>query len=123
MVVNWPEVVVDSVARRLNVEGFRLGQGGEADDELWRIWTANQMDEESPLAHVDALVHGVAYLLVWGNDFDPRDADDHARVGAPDDGRLRPRRPAGPVRAQAVDRRRDALRHAVPAGPGHALRR
>jgi hypothetical protein len=71
IIVNWPEVVVDSVARRLNVEGFRLGQGGEADDELWRIWTANQMDEESPLAHVDALVHGVAYLLVWGNDLDP----------------------------------------------------
>lgn len=71
IIVNWPEVVVDSVARRLNVEGFRLGQGGEADDELWRIWTANQMDEESPLAHVDALVHGVAYLLVWGNDADP----------------------------------------------------
>lgn len=70
LVINWPEVVVDSVARRLNVEGFRLGQGGEADDELWRIWTANQMDEESPLAHVDALVHGVAYLLVWGNDAD-----------------------------------------------------
>lgn len=71
VVVNWPEVVVDSVARRLAVEGFRLGQGGEADDELWRIWTANQMEEESPLAHVDALVHGVAYLLVWGNEFDP----------------------------------------------------
>jgi hypothetical protein len=71
IIVNWPEVVVDSVARRLNVEGFQLGQGGEADDELWRIWTANQMDEESPLAHVDALVHGVAFLLVWGNDADP----------------------------------------------------
>lgn len=70
-VVNWPEVIVDSVNRRLNVEGFRLGQGGEADDELWRIFTANQLDEVSPLGHADALVHGIAFLSVWGNDDDP----------------------------------------------------
>src|SRR5690349_9163484 len=43
LVINWPEVIVDSVARRLHVEGFRLGQGGATDDELWRIWTANEM--------------------------------------------------------------------------------
>lgn len=71
MVINWPEVIVDSVTRRLNVEGFRLGQGGEADDELWRIFTANQLEEETPLGIADALVHGVAYLSVWGNDEDP----------------------------------------------------
>lgn len=71
MVINWPEVVVDSVTRRLNVEGFRLGQGGEADDELWRIFTANQLDEETPLGIADALIHGIAYLSVWGNDDDP----------------------------------------------------
>lgn len=71
MVINWPETIVDSVTRRLNVEGFRLGQGGEADDELWRIFTANQLDEETPLGIADALVHGIAYLSVWGNDEDP----------------------------------------------------
>lgn len=67
LVINWPEVIVDSVARRLHVEGFRLGQGGATDDELWRIWTANEMQGESHLAHVDTLVHGAAYLAVWGN--------------------------------------------------------
>jgi hypothetical protein len=71
MVINWPETIVDSVTRRLNVEGFRLGQGGEADDELWRIFTANQLDEETPLGIADALIHGIAYLSVWGNDADP----------------------------------------------------
>lgn len=71
LVINWSETIVDSVNRRLHVEGFRLGQGGEADDELWRIFTANDMDEESPLGHADALVHGVTYLAVWGNDDDP----------------------------------------------------
>ena len=71
LVINWPETIVDSVNRRLKVEGFRLGQAGDADDELWRIWTANELDEESSLAHADALVHGVTYLSVWGNEEDP----------------------------------------------------
>jgi hypothetical protein len=72
LVINWPETIVDSVNRRLKVEGFRLGQTSQADDELWRIWTANELDEESSLAHADALVHGITYLSVWGNPEDPQ---------------------------------------------------
>jgi len=72
LVINWPRVIVDSVQRRTYVEGFRLGVGGQADDELWRIWQANDLDEWSQLAHVDALVHGRAFLTVWGNDEDPQ---------------------------------------------------
>jgi hypothetical protein len=71
LVINWPEVITDSVARRLRVEGFRLGQGANPDDELWRIWTANEMVLESHLAHIDTLVHGAAFLAVWGNPDDP----------------------------------------------------
>lgn len=71
LVINWPETIVDSVARRVNPEGFRLGQGATADDELWRIFTANDLDEESPLGIVDMLVHGITYLSVWGNEDDP----------------------------------------------------
>lgn len=67
LVINWPETIVDSVNRRIREEGFRLGQGGSADDELWRIWTANELDEESPLGNADALVHGLAFLSVWSN--------------------------------------------------------
>lgn len=72
LVINWPEVIVDSVARRLRVVGFALGKGGEADAEMWRVWQANDMDEESSLGHVDALVHARAFLAVWGNDEDPK---------------------------------------------------
>jgi hypothetical protein len=72
LVINWPETIVDSVTRRLHVEGFRLGQGGEADDELWRIFTANDLDEESPLGISDVLVHGIGFLSVWGNEDDPQ---------------------------------------------------
>ena len=71
MVINWPETITDSVNRRVVNEGFLLGEGGEADDELWRIWTANEMHHEAPLGQVDALVHGKAFISVWGNDEDP----------------------------------------------------
>jgi hypothetical protein len=71
LVINWPRVIVDSVQRRTYVEGFRLGAGGQADDELWRIWQANDLDEWSQLAHIDALVHGRSFLTVWGDDEDP----------------------------------------------------
>lgn len=72
MVINWPETIVDSVNRRLKVEGFTVGQGEETDAELWRIWTANGMHEDAPLGQVDALVHGLGFISVWGNDDDPQ---------------------------------------------------
>lgn len=71
LVINWPETIVDSVNRRVREEGFRLGQGATADDELWRIWTANELDEESSLGNADALVHGKVFLSVWSNPDDP----------------------------------------------------
>lgn len=72
MVINWPETITDSVNRRVRGEGFILGQGGEADEELWRLWTANEMHHEAPLGQTDALVHGLGFISVWGNDEDPQ---------------------------------------------------
>ncbi len=72
LVINWPETIVDSVNRRVQAEGFLLGRGGIADDELGRIWTANEMHHEAPLGQVDALVHGLGFISVWGNDEDPQ---------------------------------------------------
>jgi hypothetical protein len=71
MVVNWPRVIVDSVQRRTYVEGFRVGDGGNIDSELARLWQENDLDEMSQLAQLDALVHARSYLLVWGNETDP----------------------------------------------------
>jgi hypothetical protein len=68
LVVNWPRVVVDAVEERLDVEGFRLA-GEEAPlEELQRIWQANDLDEWSGLGHVDALVHGRSFALVWASE-------------------------------------------------------
>jgi hypothetical protein len=69
--INWARVIVGSIEERLDVEGFRLGADQAADDDLWRIWQANNLDEWSQLGHVDAMAHGRAFGLVWGNEEDP----------------------------------------------------
>ena len=65
---NWCEVVVDASEERLNVEGFRVGDNPEGDRDAWRIWQANDMDGQSQLAHTDALVGGIAYVIPWVSD-------------------------------------------------------
>lgn len=63
LVINWPRTIVDSVQRRCYVEGFRIGQG-EADDDLWALWQASNLDRWHRLGQVDALVHARAFLSV-----------------------------------------------------------
>lgn len=77
---NYMRLVVDSVAERLSVAGFRLAGAEEADENLWRIWQMNDLDEASQLAHTEALVHGRAFLSVWASaDGSPRIAVESAR--------------------------------------------
>lgn len=81
VVINWPRLVVDSVEQRLDVEGFRFAVPGstpdqdDADqataDDLWRIWQANNLDEGSQQAHVDALVMKRSFLIVGSDPKDP----------------------------------------------------
>ena len=71
IVVNWPRVVVDALEERLDVEGFRTSPDATTDAELWRIWQANNLDEASEQAHLDALVLGRSYVMVWAG-ADPR---------------------------------------------------
>jgi hypothetical protein len=70
VVIAWPQLVVDSVEERLDPEGFRLPDEGEADDDLWRVWQENNLDEESQLGRVDALVMKRSYLAVGTNEDD-----------------------------------------------------
>lgn len=62
--VGYPRLFVDSISERLEIEGFRLGQADEADEELWDWWQANDLDIESSLGHTEALIHGRAYVTV-----------------------------------------------------------
>jgi hypothetical protein len=70
VVIAWPQLVVDSLEERLDVEGFRLPDEDQADDDLWRVWQKNCCDEESQLGHVDALSMKRAYIAVGSNEDD-----------------------------------------------------
>lgn len=70
---NFCGLVVDAVEERLDVEGFRIPKPADGDTpadpdaidpDAWRIWQDNQMDAESQIAHTEALVKGIVYVLV-----------------------------------------------------------
>jgi hypothetical protein len=67
VMVNWPRIVADSLEERIDLEGFRLPGEYTRNQELWRIWQANNLDEESQLAHLDALVYGRSYICIGTN--------------------------------------------------------
>lgn len=70
-VIGWPGVVVDALDERLDVEGFRYGgaTGSAADMDLWQdIWQPNNLDEESSLGNLDALVFGRSFVSVGAPD-------------------------------------------------------
>lgn len=76
VVINWPRLVADSVEERLDVEGFRLpapkgADPEESDAEMWRVWQANDLDEWSQQAHVDAMVMRRSFAVIGTNAEDP----------------------------------------------------
>jgi len=58
---NWCELVVNAVAERLQVTGFRFAG---ADADAWGIWQSNRMDADGELAQTDALVTGASFVMV-----------------------------------------------------------
>lgn len=70
VIIAWPQLVVDTIEERLDVEGFRLPDKEEEETDLRRVWQANEMDEQSQMAHVDALVMGRSYLSVGTSEDD-----------------------------------------------------
>ncbi|MFE2973377.1 phage portal protein [Streptomyces sp. NPDC059258] len=62
-VIGWPRVGVESLEERLDLEAFRWADGRDSS-ELSEIAEANDLFDESSLAHLDALVYGREYLAV-----------------------------------------------------------
>lgn len=62
--IGWPRMYIDSIEERLDVEGFRLAGNSDTIERMLDWWQANGLDEESSLAHIDALVYGRAYVTV-----------------------------------------------------------
>ncbi|GGV45664.1 phage portal protein [Streptomyces spectabilis] len=66
-VIGWPRVGVESLEERLDLEAFRWADGADSS-ELAEIAEANDLFDESSLAHLDALVYGREYLAVGSGD-------------------------------------------------------
>ncbi|MET8079995.1 phage portal protein [Streptomyces sp. NPDC005303] len=66
-VIGWPRVGVESLEERLDLEAFRWADGADSSD-LAEIAEANDLFDESSLAHLDALVYGREYLAVGSGD-------------------------------------------------------
>lgn len=71
VIIGWPRLVVDTVEERLDIEGFRLPDEEAGDEDLWRVWQQNDLDEQSEMGHLDALVMRRAYVAVGTNEDDP----------------------------------------------------
>jgi hypothetical protein len=73
-IVAWPGTYVDAIEERNTLEGFVLPDKTEADKDLWRVWQENDLDRESKLAHLDALVLGRSFVVVGAGDGETPDA-------------------------------------------------
>lgn len=72
LAVNLPKLAVTSLGERLTVKGFReAGTSEVADAGLWRIWRQNHMQDASAQAHMDALVYGRSFVIVWAGERGP----------------------------------------------------
>jgi hypothetical protein len=69
VILNWPRVTVDGCEERLDVVGFRTGNGA-ASDYLWNLWQYNDLDDQQSSAHIDALALGRSFLCIGTNDDD-----------------------------------------------------
>lgn len=89
VILGWPMLAVDPLEERLDLLGFRYPEEDGApptdqvkgkqreelasavgDANLQRVWQDNDLDEESQMAHVDALVMKRAYGCVGTNEDD-----------------------------------------------------
>ena len=64
---NFSGLIVDSVNERLAIDGFRMTDEPDADKDARDIWQRNFMDSESNAAHLDALVNGLSFAVVWAD--------------------------------------------------------
>jgi hypothetical protein len=68
-VIGWPRIGVEALEQRLDLEAFRWGDGSDSS-ELDEIAEANDLYDESSLAHLDALTYGREYVTVGSADED-----------------------------------------------------
>lgn len=66
--INFPALVVSSLAERLAVTGFRATGADAADLDVWELWRRAGMLETAPLVHADRIAYGASFVTVWADD-------------------------------------------------------
>lgn len=69
-VVNWPRVVVDTLAHRQDVKALLRPGSDVADSGLHDLWRANNLDADLPLLLTDLYVYGRGFMSVGANEDD-----------------------------------------------------
>jgi hypothetical protein len=84
-VIGWPQIGVDALEQRLDIETWRYADDPESSQELEDLAEPNQLVAESQLAHLDALVYGRAYAAVGAGDCGTDDCPPLISVESPMD--------------------------------------
>lgn len=62
---NYVGLITKTPVERMFIKGFRFGDtASEADAEARKVWNANNMDYQAPVAHMTASSLGVIYFMV-----------------------------------------------------------
>lgn len=80
-VIGWPQIGVDALEQRLDIETWRYAGEPDASIELEEVVQANDLLTESQLAHLDSFIYGRSYGVVGSGEDD--DAEPVITVESP----------------------------------------
>ncbi len=60
-------MIIDSANERMNVDSFRFPDHAGSERDVREFWQRNSMDALSSSVHLDAMVSGTSYVLVWAD--------------------------------------------------------
>jgi Phage portal protein, SPP1 Gp6-like len=60
----WARLVVDTVAERLHVQGFRTADGVQVEQQAWDLFTESALNADEWLVYTEALISGTGYVSV-----------------------------------------------------------
>ncbi|MGW4446456.1 phage portal protein [Streptomyces sp. NPDC004682] len=64
---NFCGMIVDAANERLNVDSFRIPGDQGTDKDARQFWQRSSMDAYSNAVHLEALIQGRAYVVVWAD--------------------------------------------------------
>lgn len=69
-VIGWPQIGVDALEQRLDIETWRYAGDPTSSGELEEVWLENDLLTESQLAHLDSFIYGRSYVAVGSGEDD-----------------------------------------------------